>query len=133
MTNKQTDELAALKARIEELERANKPPEPFVPEPWTPYDPTSHMSMPPSAVREMANAIPDHVVKDIVHRGAIPPASGMSPSSSQITSVRPGGGAANVPGGGTGWQAPIPLSPPPGIQWVDAQCIADDVKSRGKP
>jgi hypothetical protein len=28
---KQSDELAALKARVEELERAAKPPEPFKP------------------------------------------------------------------------------------------------------
>ena len=126
MTNKQTDELAALKARIEELERATKPP--FVPEPWTPYDPTSHMSMPPSAVREMANAIPDHVVKDIVHRGAIPERSGMAPSSGQLTSIHPGGGA-NVP---RGWIEPRPLGPPPGIGMVDALCIADDVRQRSK-
>ena len=31
--SKQSEELAALKARVEELERAAKPPAPFVPEP----------------------------------------------------------------------------------------------------
>ena len=43
-----------------------------------------------------------------------------------------GGGPANVPGSGTGWARETPLGPPPGIQWVDAQLIADDVKQRSK-
>jgi len=40
---KQTDEIAELKARIEQLERANKPPEPFVPKPYEPIDWTAHV------------------------------------------------------------------------------------------
>jgi hypothetical protein len=44
---KQADEIAALKARVEELERAAKPPEPFKREPWQPIDYTAGMSMPP--------------------------------------------------------------------------------------
>jgi hypothetical protein len=47
---KPEDEIAALKARVEELERANKPPKPFVPEPYQRYDPTAGMSMPRSAL-----------------------------------------------------------------------------------
>ena len=43
-------EIAALKARVEELERANKPPKSFVPEPYQRYDPTAGMSMPRSAL-----------------------------------------------------------------------------------
>jgi hypothetical protein len=35
-------------------------------------------------------------------------------------------------GGGTGWQNLTPLSNPPGTNWVDALCIADDVKQRSK-
>jgi hypothetical protein len=31
---KQAEEIAALKARVAELERANKPPAPFVPKPY---------------------------------------------------------------------------------------------------
>jgi hypothetical protein len=81
-------------------------------------------------LRAMEAACPTSAVKDIVAKGAVPERSGMTPSSQMLTGIRPGGGAANVPGGGTGWQAPIPLSPPPGIAMVDALCIADDVKQR---
>jgi hypothetical protein len=61
-----SDELAALKARVEELERKNEPPKPFVPAPYQQYDPTANFTLPPSVVREMAAAVPDRLVKDIV-------------------------------------------------------------------
>jgi hypothetical protein len=35
---KQTDEIAALRKRIEELEAKAKPPEPFKPQPYEPID-----------------------------------------------------------------------------------------------
>jgi hypothetical protein len=50
MTNK--DEIDALKARIEELERANKKPEPFKPQPYEPIDWTARMSMRPRRWRQ---------------------------------------------------------------------------------
>jgi hypothetical protein len=51
MTNK--DELAELKARVAELERAAKPPEPFKPKHSEPIDWTARMSMPRSAIEAM--------------------------------------------------------------------------------
>jgi hypothetical protein len=69
---KQTDELAALKARVEELERANKSPEPFVPKPYEPIDWTARMSMPPSALQAMVEAVPDRLIKDIVRDNRAP-------------------------------------------------------------
>jgi hypothetical protein len=127
---KQTDEIAALKARVAELERAAKPPEPFKPEPYQRYDPTAGMCMPPSALAAMVAAVPDQMLREIAMRDNRAPTGrpGMIPNSQQST----GGGAANAPGGGTGWVDPAPLRPPPGIHWVDAQLIADDVKQRGK-
>jgi hypothetical protein len=128
MTKQQADELAALKARIEELERANKPPKPFTERPWQRHDPTANMTMPVSAMLEMARAVPTEMVRGIVrdNQGPQGPSSaGIVPSSQQLTSVRPAGG-------GTGWQNPAPLSNPPGIRMVDALCIADDVKRRSK-
>jgi hypothetical protein len=129
MTDK--DEIAALKARVEELERANKPPKPFVPEPYQRYDPTEGMRMPPSALAAMVAAVPDHVIREIAMRDNRAPTGrpGMIPSSHQQPT---GGGSANVPGSGTGWAHETPIGPPPGINYVDAQLIADDVKQRSK-
>jgi hypothetical protein len=127
---KQTDELARLKARVEELERANKPPKPFAPEPWQRYDPTAGMSMPASALAAMVDAVPDSMVRGIVrdNQGPQGPSSaGIVPSSQQLTGVHPGGGSNT-----TGWREATPLRPPPGIRMVDALLIADDVKQRNK-
>jgi hypothetical protein len=127
MTNKQTDELAALKARIEELERANKPSE-FKPEPFERYDPTANMSMPRSVMEEMARAVPDGVMKEVGLRDArLSPTErpGTLPHRQQpATSPRPSAGD------GTGWAHEIPLSNPPGTHLVDAIAIADDVRQR---
>ena len=105
MTNK--DEIAALKARVEELERANKPPE-FKPEPYQRYDPTAGMSMPRSVMEEMARAVPDHVIKNIALRDARAPTGrpGAIPASQQPASTS----ARNVAGSGTGWAHAVPLS-----------------------
>jgi hypothetical protein len=76
----------------------------------------------------MVAAVPDRMIRDIVHDNRAPTGRpGMIPNSQQSSG---GGGPANVPGGGTGWVDPVSLGPPPGINWVDAQLIADDVKQR---
>jgi hypothetical protein len=91
---KQSDELAALKKKVEELEAKLSPPKPFVPQPYERYDPTAGMCMPPSALAAMVNAVPDRVLRDIVHdnRGPRTP-TGTIPRSEQLTG---GGGPANV-------------------------------------
>jgi hypothetical protein len=125
------DELAKLKREVEELKAKLSPPKPFVPQPHQQYDPTAGMCMPPSALAAMVAAVPDHMLREIAMRDNRAPTGrpGMIPNSQQSAG---GGGAANAPGGGTGWVQPAPLGPPPGIHWVDAQLIADDVKQRGK-
>jgi hypothetical protein len=123
---KAADEIAALRARVEELERANKPPEKFVPDNWQPPNPIDRVSMSPQTMRDLA--LPDHLIRGIVRDNRAPqgPSSaGAIPSSQQVTNVC---GA----GGGSGWAHEIPLGPPPGVHLVDALCIADDVKSRSK-
>jgi len=109
MTKK--DELAELKARVAELERANKPPEPakpFVPEPYQRYDPTAGMSMPRATMLEMARAVPD--MREVALRDARAPtgpsSQGAVPSSQQVSNVR----GTNVAGSGTGWAHSVPLS-----------------------
>jgi hypothetical protein len=75
---------------------------------------------------DMAKAVPTDLMRDIVHDNRAPTgpsAQGIIPSSQQVSNVRPGGG-------GTGHVAP--LSNPPGTNWVDALCIADEVRQRAE-
>jgi hypothetical protein len=127
--SKQTDELAALKREVEELKAKLSPPKPFVPQPHQQYDPTAGMCMPPSALAAMVNAVPDRMLRDIVHdnRGPRTP-TGMIPRSQQPI----GGGPTNVPGSGTGWAHEIPLSPPPGVQQSDKLVDAQDARDRAE-
>jgi hypothetical protein len=124
------EELAALKREVEELKAKLAPPKPFKPEPYQRYDPTEGMCMPPSALAAMVAAVPDRMLREIAMRDNRAPTGrpGMIPTNQQSS----GGGAANVPGSGTGWAHETPIGPPPGIHWVDAQLIADDIKQRGK-
>jgi hypothetical protein len=82
-------------------------------------------------IAAMQAAAPDDVVKNIALRDARAPtgpsSQGAIPSSQQVSNVRTGGG-----GNRTGWQNPIPLSPPPGIAWVDAILEVDSTKQRGE-
>ena len=123
--SKQTDELAALKREVEELNTKLSPPKPFVPQPHQQYDPTAGMCMPPSALAAMVAAVPSNFMRDVVrdNRAARTPAT--------IPSSQPtGGGQANVPGSGTGWAHETPIGPPPGLRYVDAQLDAQDAKDR---
>ena len=126
MTNK--DEIAALKKKVEELEAKLSPPKPFVPQPYEPIDWTARMSMPPSALAAMVAAEPRGFMAGVVrdNRGPTGP-TGAIPRSQQAGS---GGGSANVPGSGTGWAREIPIGPPPGLRYVDAQLDAQDAKDR---
>jgi hypothetical protein len=123
-----SDELAALKARVEELERKNKPPEPFKPEPYQRYDPTANMSMPPGALREMIAAEPAGFMKAVVGDNRAPSgrAGAIPTSQRQVSSERPGGAA----GDGTGWSRSIPIGPSMHARYVDAQIDAQDQKDR---
>jgi hypothetical protein len=129
MTDK--DKIAALEARIEELERKAKPPEPekpFVEEPYQRYDPTAGMTMPRSALEEMLRAEPRGFMAGVVRDARAPNTPGTLPRTEGPTSERGG----NVPGSGTGWAHEVKLGPPPGIQHVDAQLIADEVRQRAE-
>jgi hypothetical protein len=132
MTNKDEiaelkKELAEQKAKVEALERANKPKEPFVREPWQPIDYTAGMSMPRSVMEEMARAVPDHVMSGVVRDSHAPRSPTMHGPADQVTASSPRGGSA---GDGTGWARSIPLGPPPGLRYVDAQIDAQDRKDR---
>jgi hypothetical protein len=123
------DELAALKARVAELERAAKPAPPPDMKGYRRFDPTEGMSMPASALREMAQAIPDSFIRDIVHDNrapAGPSAQGVIPSSQQVSDVRLGNS------GRSGWAYEAPLGPSSHQRYVDAQLDAQDAKDRAE-
>jgi hypothetical protein len=126
-TKKPDDELAALKARVAELEAKAAPPKPFVPPHHEPIDWTARMTMPPSALAAMVNAEPRGFMRGVVgdNRGPIGPSSAV-PDSPQSASPRPSAGD------GTGWAREIPLGPPPGLRYVDQQLDAQDAKDRAE-
>ena len=116
------DEVAALKARVAELERKRKSPAPFVPEPWQRFDPTANMSMPRSATLDMANAVSTEMLRGIAHDNRAPtgPSSaGAIPSSQQISNVR-----------GSGWAREVPIGPPPRVAQADR--IVDEFDRRDR-
>ena len=127
------DKIAALEAKVAALEAKSTP---------TPYDPREterRIAEHRDRMRALSERRMDYVVhdwnvldpatcQDLWQHGTVQSPS-MAGASGQVTGVHPGGGAAvNT----TGWVAPTPLSPPPGVQWVDAQMIADEVRQRAE-
>jgi hypothetical protein len=126
MTN--DEKIAALEREVAALKAKAEPPpkKEFTPAPYQRYDPTAGMSMPPSALREMAGHPCNQVMQGVIQdRHAPTSARGMIPTQPATGDVR---GA----GDGTGYVDPRPLRPPPGIEWVDAQLIADEVRQRAE-
>jgi len=128
------DELAALKKKIEELEAKVSPPKSdFVPmtdaehRDWVHQMNERRMNQAsnfhPDDLRAMEAACPTSAVKDIVAHGTVQsPGYGRRGQSTAPANV------SATPG----WQEPRPLGPPPGIQHVDAQMIADEVRQRAE-
>ena len=129
-TEKQADEIAALKKKVEALESAlsgkeDKPPpkKEFVPETDAEHQDRVHRMrerqanswMPPDAIREMVAAEPKGFMQGVVADNRAPTSPGTIPHSEQPSNVRPG----NVPGSGTGWAHEIKLGPQPGIDLID--------------
>jgi hypothetical protein len=121
---KKDDELAALikKEVAAELERRAKPPEPFTPAPYQRWDPTANMTMPLSTLRDMCNAVPDSVMRGVIHDNRAPTGRpGMIPE-------QPSRGSNVVRG--TGWVDAPPLRPPPGVAQADK--IVDEFDRRDR-
>ena len=80
---------------------------------------------------DMARATPTDMLRDIALKDnrapTGPSAQGVIPSSQQMSNVR---GTGGVPGGGSGWYAPTPLSNPPGTNWADRLMDAQDARDR---
>jgi hypothetical protein len=83
------------------------------------------MATPPSVIRDW-NVLPENIVKGIREdRHAPTSASGMIPPTQQRAET---GGKSSTPG----YVDPRPLGPAEGINWVDAQLIADEVRQRAE-
>ena len=78
-------EVAALKTALSGKEDKPPPKKEFVEQPYQRYDPTAGMSMPPSALQAMVAAVPDRMLRDIVHDNRNAPTSPIStiPKSQQ--------------------------------------------------
>jgi len=137
--SKQADEIAALRAEVDALKAAQPKPEPTAEErerarlKW--IDEMHQMRegrasvIPPWLVRDTVGGVTDADARDIFHASHRPQSPGSAiPSSQQLTGVHPGG----APGGGTGWVAPMPLRPPPGVAQADRLMDAQDAKDRAE-
>jgi hypothetical protein len=86
-------ELEALRKRVEELEKASAPKEPFVPKaPHVPYDPMKNISMPKSALNDLVRAIPNPQAIANDHLGkstALPTVAGVSPGHNRANESKP--------------------------------------------
>lgn len=116
-------EIEALKERIAKLEEAAKPKAPFKPDPMPRRDLTERASMPPSALREMANAVPDAMVRQIVNGNRAP--ADLAPLT---TNVRPTIAQQNR----AGWRNPAPLGPPAGVAQADRLMDVADARDRAE-
>ena len=135
--NKQAQEIADLKREVAELKAKVSPPESkFKPMSDAEWIDRMHrmregrmaLATPPSVARYFADGVTAADCADLrqqAHRPTGRP--GMIPE--QPSNVPRGG---NVPGGGTGWSEPIPLSNPPGIGMVDAIVEADTVRQHAE-
>src|SRR6516164_9885809 len=121
--NKQADELAALKKKVEELEAKVDPPKStFVPmsdEEWRDQmhqaaERRMSMAMPPSVHQYFADGVTAADCADLRQQARRPSGRpGMIPD--QPTS----GGSGDAPGNKSGWRDATPIGPPPGIDLID--------------
>jgi hypothetical protein len=128
-TDKQAQEIAALRAEVDALKAAQPKPKPT----WEEQERANKewigqmhemrerrmsMAMHPSVIRDMAGGVSAADCAGIIKASHAPTGpSPMTPSSSPPVSH--GRGPANVPGSGTGWARSAPLGPPPGVTQAD--------------
>jgi hypothetical protein len=84
------------------------------------------LATPPSALQAMVQHPCNQVMRGVIQDRHAPTGPSMAGTSGQVTGVHLGGGAT------TGWQELRPLGPQPGIGWVDALAIADEVRQRAE-
>jgi len=120
------DEISSLKKQVADLttevanlKEAAKPAAPFTAEPHRPTNHLDVLAIPSTVVADMVRAVPDDLMRDIVSDFRRGPSQ-----SSLVTS--PNDAEAKVRG--TGWQDGKPLGPPSGLDYVDQQVAAQDMR-----
>jgi hypothetical protein len=116
-------ELAALKARVAELEARAKPPAPpkfegGVSGPTTTQLAINRVSMSAEVMRDMANAVPAALVRELVGDGGA--TATLKPLAADATRRR----VADE--NRSGWRAAQPLTNPPGVSLADKIMDAAD-------
>jgi len=134
---KQDEKIAPLERQLAELKAKVDPPKsdfkPMTDAEWIDEmhqmrERRMSMATPPSVIRDW-NVLDENLCKGIREdRHAPTGRPGMIPSSQSTGGSEPRPSA----GDGSGWGAARPLGPQPGIGWVDAQLIADEVRQRAE-
>jgi hypothetical protein len=115
-------ELDDLKKRVEELEKAANPPEPFNPGPRFQFDPTAGFSMPRSAMKAMIDAVPEALMSELRMDARKPnPVNPPSPPQPQVRQRAT-----------PNWIEERPLESPPGIKIIDAMMDAQDERDKAE-
>jgi len=120
------EEIAALRARIEQLERAGKPPPAPDLKSFERFDPTANMRMPAEALREMIN----NPLIDSTMRGAIRDSRAPTGPASMIPEKFSASQRQSVKQSTPRWRPEIPIGPPPGVVQADRLMDAQDAKDR---
>ena len=129
-TNAQLEaELATIKKQLADLaaklEDAGKPAAPFKREPHERIDYTARASMDGETMRDLAKAIPDSLARDL--HADLARGNPVTQSQSLLSQDRVGG---RVEIRGSGWAAPNPITPPPGVEICDRIMDAADAQDR---
>jgi hypothetical protein len=124
----ENEKIAALEARIEELERKAKPQAPLHFEAG-PSGPTttdlalSRISMSPEVMAEMVRAVGSETLRGIVKSGGVGvlQSTATTPTPTRVS-------AQNT----SGWRDPGPLGPPPGVAIADRLMDVQDARDRAQ-
>jgi hypothetical protein len=124
----ENEKIAALEARIAELEARANPPAPPKFEagergPTTTDLAMSRISMSPEVMAEMARAVGSETIRGIVKSGGV--------GVLQSTATTPTPTRVSVQNT-SGWRDPGPLGQPPGISLIDRQLDVQDAKDRAE-
>jgi hypothetical protein len=107
--------ISSLAKSVEEMQRKALGVTP-APSKQQPVNYLDYVSMSPEALRDLARAVPDRMVSDILRDNRASPVEAAEPSKPVKM--------------GSGWQEPTPLSAPPGIELADRLVDAQDARDK---